>query len=205
VADWAAEEGIADQEIRQRLMDHADRAMAARVARFGADVFRQIEKAVLLQTLDHLWREHLLMLEHLRTVVGLRGYGQRDPLNEYKTEGFTLFESMLARLREAVTGQLMRAEIAQPQPTLELDEDDLRDLQEMHLDPVSGENEMELAELETVGGEPAREAAPAPVRSRASAGAINPADPRTWGKVPRNAPCPCGSGKKYKHCHGRVV
>ena len=111
VEEWAAEEGIADQEIRERLIQKADTAAAARAARIGIEDMRHIEKAVLLQTLDHLWREHLIMLEHLRQVVGLRGYGQRDPLNEYKTEGFTLFESMLSKLREAVTGQLMRVEL----------------------------------------------------------------------------------------------
>ncbi|VAW15452.1 Protein translocase subunit SecA [hydrothermal vent metagenome] len=179
--DWADEEGIADAEIRERLTKEADRVMAQKAARFGPDVIRQVEKAVLLQTLDHLWREHLVMLEHLRQVVGLRGYGQRDPLNEYKTEAFTLFEAMLNRLREAVTAQLMRIEMMQ-QP--ELEDPELGELQQIHSDPDTGQNEMA-----DDGGE---------------AGGAKPM-PAVSGKVPRNAPCPCGSGKKFKHCHGRVV
>src|SRR6202040_4450319 len=112
---WAKEEGIADEELIARVERKADEHMAAKVAQWGPDVLRYVEKSILLQTLDHLWREHLLMLEHLRQVIGLRGYGQRDPLNEYKSESFHLFETLITRLREAVTAQLMRVEImAQP-------------------------------------------------------------------------------------------
>src|SRR6202166_5099502 len=111
VDEWAKEEGIADEEIFARVERRADEHMAAKVAQWGADVIRYIEKSVLLQTLDHLWREHLVMLDHLRQVIGLRGYGQRDPLNEYKAEAFNLFEAMSQNLREAVTAQLMRVEI----------------------------------------------------------------------------------------------
>lgn len=179
VKDWAGEEGIADAEIRERLIKEADRVMAQKAARFGPDVIRQIEKAVLLQTLDHLWREHLVMLEHLRQVVGLRGYAQRDPLNEYKTEAFTLFEALLTNLREAVTAQLMRIEMAPDEADLE--DPDFDEYEETHVDPTTGENEV-------------AEASPDATTSQAISN-----------KVPRNAPCPCGSGKKYKHCHGRVV
>ncbi len=105
--DWAAEEGIADQEITERLLKQIEDKAKQKEAEFGPEAMRQIEKMVLLQTLDHLWREHLVVLEHLRSVIGFRSYGQRDPLNEYKTEGFQLFETMLVNLREAVTGQLM--------------------------------------------------------------------------------------------------
>ena len=111
VEEWAKEEGIADEELRTRIERRADEHMAAKVAQWGSDVLRYVEKSVLLQTLDHLWREHLVMLEHLRQVIGLRGYGQRDPLNEYKSESFHLFEAMIQRLREGVTAQLMRVEI----------------------------------------------------------------------------------------------
>ena len=104
VKDWAKEEGIADEEVRERIKRRADEHMAGKVAKWGPDVMRYVEKSILLQTLDHLWREHLVMLEHLRQVIGLRGYGQRDPLNEYKAEAFSLFEAMMAHLREAVTG-----------------------------------------------------------------------------------------------------
>src|SRR5207253_630901 len=117
VDEWAKEEGIADEELLTRIERRADEHMAAKVAQWGSDLIRQIEKTVLLQILDHLWREHLVMLEHLRQVIGLRGYGQRDPLNEYKAESFNLFEAMGKNLREMVTAQLMRLEIVtQPPP-----------------------------------------------------------------------------------------
>src|SRR5205807_2101726 len=116
VDEWAKEEGIADEELISRIERRADEHMAAKVAQWGPDVIRYVEKSILLQTLDHLWREHLLMLEHLRQVIGLRGYGQRDPLNEYKSESFHLFETMIQRLREAVTAQLMRVEIVSQPP-----------------------------------------------------------------------------------------
>jgi preprotein translocase subunit SecA len=156
---------------------------------------RQIEKAVLLQTLDHLWREHLITLDHLRQVVGLRGYGQRDPLNEYKTEGFTLFEALLSKLREGVTAQLMRVELAEQVPQDMFDED-LPEMSVHHLDPLTGEDEMAGAEMAFAEAGAAR-------GGRRPQARIDPANPSTWGKVPRNAPCPCGSGKKYKHCHGK--
>jgi preprotein translocase subunit SecA len=195
LADWAAEEGIADQEMRERLTRRADEAAAARAARIGPDIMRQIEKAVLLQTLDHLWRDHLITLDHLRQVVGLRGYGQRDPLNEYKTEGFTLFEALLSKLREGVTAQLMRVELAEQVPQDMFDED-LPEMSVHHLDPLTGEDEMAGAEMAFAEAGAAR-------GGRRPQARIDPANPSTWGKVPRNAPCPCGSGKKYKHCHGK--
>jgi preprotein translocase subunit SecA len=194
VAQWAAEEGIADEEIRERLNKAADEAAAERAERFGPDITNQIEKAVLLQTLDHLWREHLATLDHLRQVIGLRGYAQRDPLNEYKSEAFELFQAMLARLRETVTAQLMRVELVQSPPPLA--DEDLPEMQAVHNDPQTGENEMAFAEAiaafeaGTASGGPA---------------SIDPNDPATWTRTPRNAECPCGSGKKYKHCHGRLA
>ena len=201
VAAWAKEEGIADEEVRERLMRAADEAAAARTARFTPDVMRQVEKAVLLQTLDHLWREHLVTLEHLRQVVGFRGYAQRDPLNEYKTESFELFQALLARLREAVTSQIMRIEIVQRPPPL-APEGDIERLEATHIDPTTGENEMADQPARGNGQtEPAR-------AMRLVAGAateVDPQNPATWGKVQRNAPCPCGSGKKFKHCHGRFA
>jgi preprotein translocase subunit SecA len=198
VEDWAKEEGIGEEEVRERLVRAADEKAAKKAADFGPQIMRQIEKAVLLQTLDHLWREHLVTLEHLRQVIGLRGYGQRDPLNEYKSESFTLFEGVLARLREAVTGQLMHVERSRPEDVPPLDPGELAPMEAHHLDPTTGEDEFAL---ETAGAGPASGAA-VPARSRKAAPGPNPADPSTWGKVARNAPCPCGSGKKYKHCHG---
>ncbi len=196
VEDWAKEEGIADDEVRDRLLKAADETAAQRAVRFGPDIMRQVEKAVLMQTLDHLWREHLVTLDHLRQVIGFRGYAQRDPLNEYKTEAFELFQVMLGRLREAVSQQLMRVEIVQRPPPL-VPEDDLATLEETHIDPLTGQNEM---------SDPDAGAAFQLARNGRTASAeIDPNDPSTWGKVQRNAPCPCGSGKKFKHCHGRFA
>ncbi len=143
VDEWAKEEGIADEELLSRIERRADEHMAAKVAQWGADVMRYVERSILLQTLDHLWREHLVMLEHLRQVIGLRGYGQRDPLNEYKAESFNLFETMSTSLREAVTAQLMRVEIrAAPQP----EEPASLPYMEAHkIDPSTGEDELALA------------------------------------------------------------
>ena len=197
VADWAKEEGIADEEVRERLVRAADEAAAARTARFTPEIMRQVEKAVLLQTLDHLWREHLVVLDHLRQVIGFRGYAQRDPLNEYKTESFELFQALLSRLREAVTAQIMRIEIVQRPPPL-APEGDLEAIEATHIDPLTGENEMADEAPSPWQAAPGR-------NGRAAAAQINPKNPATWGKVQRNAPCPCGSGKKYKHCHGRFV
>jgi preprotein translocase subunit SecA len=195
VEDWAKEEGIADEELLHRIEQRGDEHMAAKVAQHGPDVMRYVEKSILLQTLDHLWREHLVMLEHLRQVIGLRGYGQRDPLNEYKSESFHLFETMLQRLREAVTAQLMRVEIL-PQAPVE-EPANLPYMEAHKVDPITGEDELALAEA-PAGGAPGGFAA-------ARSAQRNPSDPRSWGKVGRNEPCPCGSGKKYKHCHGRFA
>jgi preprotein translocase subunit SecA len=186
VDEWAKEEGIADEEVRERATRSADEVMAAKVAKYGAEIMRYVEKSVLLQTLDHLWREHLVMLDHLRQVIGFRGYAQRDPLNEYKSEAFQLFDTLLNRLREGVTAQLMRIEIVQAPPA----QTELPPMQAHHINPVTGEDEMALAN-----------ASASEVRVNASD--RNASDPSTWGKVGRNEVCPCGSGKKYKHCHGR--
>jgi len=196
VDQWAKEEGIADEELLARINRRADEHMAGKVAQWGPDVLRYVEKSILLQTLDHLWREHLVMLEHLRQVIGLRGYGQRDPLNEYKAEAFNLFETMSQGLREGVTAQLMRVEIVQQQPDNTVPE--LPPMQASHVDPSSGEDELELA---AAGAQMLARAGitPKPAAER------NPNDPSTWGKVGRNEECPCGSGKKFKHCHGRYA
>jgi len=186
IKDWAAEEGIADEEVKDRLRKAADGAMAQKVAKYSPDIMRQVEKAVLLQTLDNLWREHLANLDHLRSVIGFRGYAQRDPLQEYKTEAFTLFESMLAQLRQMTTAQLLRVELVTEQPPQMPAEPEMH---AHHIDPLTGEDEMELADTQL--------AAPAAQR--------DPNNPATWGKIGRNEACPCGSGKKFKHCHGALV
>src|SRR5437660_2277917 len=197
VDEWAKEEGIADEELLSRIERRADEHMAAKVAQWGADVMRYVETSILLQTLDHLWREHLVTLEHLRQVIGLRGYGQRDPLNEYKAESFNLFEAMSAHLREAVSSQLMRGEIRAAPP----EEPASLPYMEAHkIDPSTGEDELALARAgaETLARHGITAAA-------AAAPERNPKDPSSWGKVGRNEACPCGSGKKYKHCHGRFA
>jgi preprotein translocase subunit SecA len=191
IAEWAAEEGIADEEMKARIMRTVDEAAASRATKFGPEIMRQVEKAVVLQTLDQLWREHLSTLDHLRQVIGLRGYGQRDPLNEYKTEAFELFQAMLAQLRSAVTSQLMRIEIVTEPPAF--DSDELPPMEAHHFDPNTGEDELMVADLATL----------APPSERPAN--FDPNKPSTWGKVARNAPCPCGSGKKFKHCHGRMA
>src|SRR5204863_2593266 len=172
VDEWAKEEGIADEELLHRVERRADEHMAAKVAQWGPDVMRYVEKSILLQTLDHLWREHLLMLEHLRQVIGLRGYGQRDPLNEYKAEAFSLFESMIGNLREGVTSQLMRVEIMQQPPQ---EEQQLPYMEAHKIDPQTGEDEI----AGNNGG---------------ASAARDPKNPASWGKVSRNENCPCGSG-----------
>jgi preprotein translocase subunit SecA len=202
IVDWAKEEGIADQEIRERLIEKVDAAAARKASEIGPELMRQVEKAVVLQTLDHLWREHLVTLELLRQAVGLRGYGQRDPLNEYKREGFIMFEQLLGRLRMAVTEQLMKIQLAPNQP-LDLEPEELPEMHASHIDPDSGIDELAVDD----GGRGGRRGngGVTPIRSRSKAAEVDPKNPDTWGKVPRNATCPCGSGKKYKHCHGALV
>jgi preprotein translocase subunit SecA len=186
VVDWTKEEGIADEEVRERILKAVEARAAARAAEYGVEVTRYVEKAILLQTLDHHWREHIVDLDHLRQYVGLRGYGQRDPLNEYKGDAFELFQNLLAKLRTEVVRQLMHVQISTgPQPPLE--QTPLPAMHASHIDPLTGENEVEQAGLWP-------EDLP-----------VDPNNPKTWDKVQRNAPCPCGSGRKYKHCHGALA
>ena len=188
IEDWAKEEGIAEEEFEARIKDAADKAAAEKAERFGPQIMTYIEKSVIMQSLDNLWREHLVNLDHLRSVVGFRGYAQRDPLNEYKTEGFELFQSMLANLREVVITQLMRVEIVREAPP----EPELPPMTGRHIDGTTGENDFD----ENAWAEHQQDERVIPAAER------DPADPATWGKVSRNEACPCGSGKKYKHCHG---
>jgi preprotein translocase subunit SecA len=193
IPDWAKEEGIADDEIRERIEQASDELMARKAARFGPDLMRAVEKQILLQTLDHLWREHLATLDHLRSVIGFRGYAQRDPLNEYKTEAFELFQTLLGSLRRAVTGQLAHVEIQQRPAAAPPVAG-----RAQHIDPMTGEDEETLADDTGVTVAAIGAAAGASPRR-------DPNNPSTWGKVGRNEPCPCGSGKKYKQCHGVVM
>ena len=196
VAEWAAEEGIAEQEIRERITDAIDHKMAEKAATYGPEAMRFAEKSVLLQILDQAWKDHLLQLDHLRQGIGLRAYGQRDPLNEYKREAFDLFGDMLGRVRETVTGFLSHVELQFDELPDELVQSDGQEMIESRAEPgLFGEFDEE---------EDVSLLSQTPVRSRAAASETNPDDPSTWGKVPRNASCPCGSGRKFKHCHGRI-
>ncbi|RWD02736.1 MAG: preprotein translocase subunit SecA [Mesorhizobium sp.] len=192
VEEWAKEEGIAEDDIRERITAAAEAAAKERAERFGPDVMSYVERSVVLQTLDHLWREHIVNLDHLRSVVGFRGYAQRDPLQEYKGEAFELFQGMLGNLRQAVTAQLMRVELVRQ--AAEAPPPEAPDMFGSHIDGTTGEDDFQ-------GGETA-------LLVRQESNAIvapenrDPRNPATWGKIGRNEACPCGSGKKYKHCHG---
>ena len=269
IAKWAQEEGIADEEIRERLGKEIEAKAAKRRLDIGGAVLsqqtealdllesfharangedltlseeeapayfnalqinalveeaseptpgevgrlflRQTEKMVLLQTLDNLWREHLVTLEHLRQVIGFRAYGQRDPLNEYKSESFALFDGMLVQLREQVTGILMHIEMAPNGPMPDDLQQTMPEMHAHHMDPLTGDDELGGAELGAarLGGaaglaDDGHEAPRLqPIQTRRKPSERNPKDPSTWGKVARNERCPCGSGKKYKQCHGR--
>jgi preprotein translocase subunit SecA len=194
--DWAKEEGIADEEIRERVTTTVDTFYGDKRKKYGPEVMDQVEKSILLRTLDRLWREHIITIDHLRQVIYLRSYGQRDPLNEYKTEAFNLFQALVAGLKEQVTSQLMRVEIQYQQEGDDLlpDEDELPAMEGHHIDATTGEDDAApmLAK-------------PAAKKATAKAPKFNPKKPDTWGKVGRNDMCPCSSGKRYKHCHGAYV
>ncbi|WP_425046871.1 preprotein translocase subunit SecA [Primorskyibacter sp. S87] len=197
VIEWAAEEGVDDEEIRERLIKETDEAMAKKAVGFGPETMRNIEKQVLLQTIDSKWREHLVTLEHLRSVVGFRGYAQRDPLNEYKTESFQLFESLLDGLRETVTQQL-----AHVRP---LSEEEQREMLAQIAAQQGGQQggTPPSADAEAAGSQPEAQTEAQPETPPAE-GFVED-DPSTWGNPGRNDKCPCGSGKKFKHCHGRLA
>lgn len=201
LADWAKEEGITEEEMRERLRKAADEAYAARVEKNGAEVMRYVEKQIILQALDHLWREHLVTLDHLRQVVGWRGMAQRDPLNEYKSEAFELFDGLITQLREVTTSQLNRVEVAfeqapPPNPMLEVSHGD---------SSAHFEGPLNAALAAGPGAGLPRAATPAFSPDRELAGDTLVREPAAFAKVGRNQPCPCGSGKKYKHCHGAAV
>jgi len=214
VSDWAAEEGIADQEIRERITDASNRRMAAKLANYGEDIMRSIEKQLLLMVLDKQWKDHLLTLDHLRHGIFLRAYGQRDPLNEYKREAFELFETMIAEVRDEVTMLLSRVELQAAQPEAAMVRRAPQVMREGHQDPAlaamgaGADADAPVGAMAEAGAgsgpDPSARSAPRPRRSRQAASQIDPNDPATWGKVPRNAPCPCGTGRKYKHCHGKL-
>jgi len=188
VVAWADEEGVDDEIVTERLYKASDEFMAKKAVDFGAENMRMIEKSLLLQTIDQKWREHLVTLEHLRSVVGFRGYAQRDPLNEYKSEAFGLFDSLLTSLRSEVSEQLSRIR--------PLSDEEQRQM----IDQMVAQQQGVPAQLPEGGEE---EAIVDAVVDDPAAG-FDENDRSTWGNPGRNAPCPCGSGKKFKHCHGAV-
>jgi preprotein translocase subunit SecA len=198
VEEWGQEEGIDETQIRERIEQAAEQLMAEKIQRISPELMRFIEKSLLIQTLDGVWKEHLYALDHLRQGIGLRAYGQKDPLREYQQEAFALFNAMLDELKERVTTMLARVEIAPDRPPEPEFQPRRGQYVEQHPEPVGayGASDLDagvatLAPLSLV---------PRPL----AAEAVDPSDPTTWRGTPRNAPCPCGSGKKYKHCHGRL-
>ncbi|MBX3479413.1 MAG: preprotein translocase subunit SecA [Caulobacter sp.] len=191
IAAWAAEEGIANEEIEERINAAADARAAEREGILSPEQMRSVEKNFLLQMIDLQWREHLMHLDHLRNVIGLRGYGQRDPLNEYKTEAFSLFETLLSNLRTNTTRWLMTVEFqyADPEP------EPLAGITEIHMDPNTGQNERAFSLAGAGADLDAQQRAALPVSAL----------PDGWERTSRNAACPCGSGRKFKHCHGSLV
>jgi preprotein translocase subunit SecA len=177
IVEWGEEEGVDDTIIRERIYDASDKFMASKSVAFGADKMRSIEKSILLQSIDQKWREHLLTLDHLRSVVSFRGYAQRDPLNEYKTEAFGLFESLLNGLRSHVTVQL-----AQIRPLSIEERQEM--VKKMMEEQILNSSNKKLEKDHRV--------------------TFSESDKSTWGNPGRNEKCPCGSNKKFKHCHGRL-
>ncbi|GBQ62849.1 preprotein translocase subunit SecA [Ameyamaea chiangmaiensis NBRC 103196] len=196
IADWAREDGMDAEEVENRIRAAAAQAMAAKAANFGPSIMRYIEKQILLTTFDAVWKEHLLMLDQLRQGIGLRAYGQKDPLNEYKHEAFKLFTLMLDEMRERVTMLVSRVELAPPleQPT----PSPFANTAELHADPHVPGLEPEPAPVLADGADPA-------LATPIGGAAILETDPTSWGETPRNGLCPCGSGRKFKHCHGRLT
>ena len=198
IDQWAKEEGIAEEQITTRLTDATDRLFAQKAAQYGPEVWRQVEKSVLMQIFDQNWKDHLLHLDHLRQGIGLRAYGQKDPLNEYKREAFNLFSDLLTGLREGVVNVLATVQLRMEPPPMP---EPPTQMHEVHEDP---------AEAARMADDPAFDPADpdgggvATLSRPRTDAPVDPNDPSTWGKVARNAACPCGSGKKFKHCHGRV-
>jgi preprotein translocase subunit SecA len=207
IVEWGHEEGIDETEIRDRIERESDSMLAAKAANLGPDLMRFIEKSLLIQTMDAVWKEHLYALDHLRQGIGLRAYGQKDPLNEYKSEAFALFNAMLDDLKERVTAMLCRVQVTgepAPEPVFEARR---QEMIELHPEPEPAYAGAAMAPVEAGGltmdyaEAPSAPLAAQPTRLEA----VDPHDPATWRNTPRNAPCPCGSGRKYKQCHGRLA
>lgn len=223
VKEWAAEEGVADTEITERLTEAVDAYASQRAVDLNGkarnrglkdpdNFIRRVEKSVLLSTLDRNWREHIQMIDHLRSIVGLRSMGQRDPLNEFKTESFALFEALITGLRQDVVRELMHIDLPDEDNDAERmlrelaarRQLDQSKLQATHIDATTGENDAAHGNPDAPQRSYGRSARVSTLQARQAAEEINPNDPATWGRVRRNDPCPCGSGRKFKHCHGTI-
>ncbi|MEE2969211.1 MAG: preprotein translocase subunit SecA [Pseudomonadota bacterium] len=211
IADWAGEEGIADEEIRERVQQAANRLMAEKTANYTPEIMRLAEKNLLLQLLDQTWKEHLLSLDHLRQGIGLRAYGPKDPLNEYKREAFNMFDTMLDELRETMTTVMSHLELqfdSAENIAFDREQGDMHEIRNDSAfqddDAAAGVHPAAMALSGATVGTAPDEIPPGWVFNDALARHLDPNEQETWGKVPRNAPCPCAMGKKYKHCHGRV-
>ena len=196
---WLKEDAIDPEVVEERVREAADAAIAAKAAELEPETWTQVEKSILLQNLDHHWKEHLATLDALRQVVHLRAYAQKTPINEYKQEAFSLFQRMLDAIREDVTKTIAHAQF-QLQAPPELPE--LPDFITTHFDPFTGEDNSNDIDAGTLG----RITTQMPPMQMMQPDAPSGENPEHWdGRVNRNAPCPCGSGRKYKHCHGAVT
>jgi preprotein translocase subunit SecA len=200
ISNWAKEEGIADVEIHERLTKAINNHIEGKVQAYGAEVMRDVEKSLLLQLLDQLWKDHLLTLDHLRQGIGLRSYAQQDPLNEYKREAFNLFEEMLTMLRERITQVISHLEMEVEGIDLSVLNRPEQIMTESREDPAFSDKTPFLGAADNKDFNPVSQ-----ITHRQAAETPDPEDPETWGRVSRNTPCPCNSGRKYKHCHGKIV
>jgi preprotein translocase subunit SecA len=213
IENWGSEEGIAESEMYSRIMKAIEEAASQKEEKFGSSLMRSAERTLLLQTLDRCWKEHLLILDHLRQGINLRAYAQSNPLNEYKREAFNLFQELLVRVREDATVLLSHFDLQMDsEEGIEdiLGETDFSRFKEETPDWVQNGESLEIPpgipQVDPITMAPNFEYDSTPVRTRRPAddAELDPNDPSTWGRVQRNAPCPCGSGKKYKHCHGQL-
>jgi preprotein translocase subunit SecA len=210
IQDWAQEEGIADKEIHDRIVRKSDEHMAEKAANYGPELMRHVEKQIVLHVVDKKWKEHLLNLDHLRHGIGLRAFAQRNPLHEYKQEAFEMFQTMLAAVREEVTFLLSHVELRAQEPEQATIQREQPRMTESRGDTALAEAGAEASQPEMAlagaggGAQPSQPTGGAQPMRHASGAQPDPNDPETWGKVGRNQPCPCGSGQKYKHCHGKM-
>ncbi len=217
IADWVQEEGIAEDEIKQRITDAVSKLMQGKESEYGSEVMREVEKSLLLRILDHVWKDHLHSLDHLRQGINLRAYAQRNPLNEYKNEAFSMFETMLVNLRETVTGALCHLNLGEEVSSRQVKDTILQGVEPSEAILLEHPSEASTDEIVPggMGGLVPGVYPDAPVVKEHN-GKFNiahstphlkeltdPEDPSTWGQVKRNDPCPCESGKRFKHCHGR--